>query len=85
MCWVQIAESRTEGGGALGRLLSFLFSQVYFVIGLVVAASHHYFEHLNAFRPIASAVLAVLLWPLVLFGSTSTSNDREGSSRCVPT
>jgi hypothetical protein len=52
----------------LGRLLSFLFSLVYFVIGLVVAASHHYFEHLNSFKPIASAVLAVVLWPLVLFG-----------------
>jgi hypothetical protein len=52
----------------LGRLLSFMFSLVYFVIGLVVAASHHYFEHLTSFKPIASAALAVLLWPLVLFG-----------------
>jgi len=34
----------------------------------VVAASHHYFEHLNSIKPIASAALAVLLWPLVLFG-----------------
>jgi hypothetical protein len=45
-----------------------LFSLAYLIIGLVVAASHHYFEHLNTVKPIASAVLAVLLWPLVLFG-----------------
>jgi hypothetical protein len=47
------------------RLLLFL---AYFVIGVVVAASHHYFEHLGSVKPIASAVLAVVLWPLVLFG-----------------
>jgi hypothetical protein len=41
---------------------------VYIVIGVVVAASHHYFVHLDALKPIASAVLAVLLWPLVLLG-----------------
>jgi hypothetical protein len=33
-----------------------------------VAASHHYFVHLNGVKPIASAALVVLLWPLVLFG-----------------
>ena len=38
------------------------------IIGVVVAAGHRYFEHLDALRPIASAVLAVLVWPLVLFG-----------------
>jgi hypothetical protein len=45
-----------------------LFSLAYLIIGIVIAASHHYFEHLNSVKPIASAVLAVLLWPLVLFG-----------------
>jgi hypothetical protein len=45
-----------------------LFSLVYLIIGVVIAASHHYFEHLDAVKPIASAALAVLLWPLVLFG-----------------
>jgi hypothetical protein len=47
---------------------------VYIVIGLVVAAGHHYFEHLGALKPIASAVLAVLLWPLVLFGTACISS-----------
>jgi hypothetical protein len=41
---------------------------IYIVIGVVVASGHHYFEHLDALKPIASAFLAVLLWPLILFG-----------------
>jgi hypothetical protein len=41
---------------------------IYIIIGVVVASGHHYFEHLDALKPIASAVLAVLLWPLILFG-----------------
>jgi hypothetical protein len=41
---------------------------VYLVIGIVVAASHHYFAHLGNIKGIAAAVLAILLWPLVLFG-----------------
>ncbi len=40
----------------------------YVIVGLIVANSHHYFAHLDGIKPIASAVLAVLLWPLVLFG-----------------
>jgi hypothetical protein len=48
--------------------MSSLLFLAYVVIGVIVAASHHYFEHLNSVRPIASAVLGVLLWPLVLFG-----------------
>jgi hypothetical protein len=41
---------------------------IYIIIGVVVAAGHQYFDHLDALKPIASAALAVLLWPLVLFG-----------------
>ena len=40
----------------------------YIVIGVIMAASHHYFSHLGGFKPIVSAALAVLLWPLILFG-----------------
>jgi hypothetical protein len=47
------------------RRLLFL---VYIGVGLVVAATHHYFRSLDTLRLIASAVLAVLLWPLVLLG-----------------
>ena len=38
------------------------------VIGLVVAAMHHYFANVHTLRAIGSAVLAVLLWPLLLLG-----------------
>jgi hypothetical protein len=41
---------------------------VYVIAGVAVAASHHYFRHLHSIRLIASAVLAVVLWPLVVLG-----------------
>jgi hypothetical protein len=41
---------------------------VYLVAGFLVANSHHYFAHLSSAKQIVSAVLAVLLWPLVLLG-----------------
>lgn len=41
---------------------------VYIVVGVVVAASNHYFAHLSSVKPIASAILAVVLWPLILVG-----------------
>lgn len=41
---------------------------VYLVVGFVVANSHHYFAHLNSLTSVLSALLAVVLWPLVLFG-----------------
>jgi hypothetical protein len=50
------------------RALRVLLFVTYIIIGVVVAAGHHYFEHLDALKPIVSAVLAVLLWPLVLLG-----------------
>jgi hypothetical protein len=40
---------------------------VYLVIGLVVAAANDYFDHLGTLKRVVSAILAVLLWPLVLF------------------
>jgi hypothetical protein len=50
------------------RTLGVLLFVVYIIIGVVVASGHHYFEHLDAVKAIVSAVLAVLLWPLVLLG-----------------
>ena len=50
------------------RVLSLVLSVGYVVIGVIVANSHHYFVHLNGIKPIVSAVLAVLLWPLILLG-----------------
>lgn len=42
---------------------------IYLVIGVVVASTHHYLSHLHGLRGIASAVLAVVLWPIVLLGA----------------
>ena len=36
--------------------------------GVVVATSHRYSAHLGGIKAIVSAVLAVVLWPLVLAG-----------------
>jgi FtsH-binding integral membrane protein len=41
---------------------------IYLVIGLIVASGHAFFTNLNQVMPIVSAVLAVLLWPLVILG-----------------
>ena len=45
-----------------------LLGVIYVVVGAIVANSHHYFEHVNTLRQFFSAVLAVLLWPLILLG-----------------
>jgi hypothetical protein len=45
-----------------------LIAVVYIVIGVIVASTHHYFAHLGDIKAIASAALAIFLWPLVLFG-----------------
>ena len=50
-----------------GRGIS-LVGLIYLVIGVAVAASHHYFAHLTTLRQIISAILAILLWPLILLG-----------------
>jgi spore maturation protein SpmA len=40
----------------------------YLVIGIVVAADRNYLEHLGNVDDVASAIFAVLLWPLLLVG-----------------
>jgi hypothetical protein len=45
-----------------------LVALIYVIAGFVVAAQHKYFNHLGGVKPIVSAVLAVVLWPLILLG-----------------
>ena len=45
-----------------------LLGAIYLVIGIVIAANHHYFTHIDGVKQLLSAVLATLLWPLVLLG-----------------
>jgi ABC-type anion transport system duplicated permease subunit len=41
---------------------------IWILIGIVVAATQHFFEHLSTIGAILSAILAVILWPLILLG-----------------
>ncbi len=43
-------------------------SVIYLIVGVIIASSHHYFTHASTLKPILSAVLAVVLWPLLLLG-----------------
>lgn len=45
-----------------------LLGLIYVAIGVFVAASKDYLENLDTVKRVISAVLAVLLWPLLLLG-----------------
>jgi hypothetical protein len=46
-----------------------LLPLVYVIVGAFVAAAHHYFRHTGTVRGLGSALLAIVLWPLVLLGT----------------
>jgi hypothetical protein len=41
---------------------------VWLVVGAIVAGRGHYFDNLGSLGAILTAILAVLLWPLILIG-----------------
>ena len=41
---------------------------LYLIAGGIVAATHHYWSNLHNIKQIISALLATVLWPLVLLG-----------------
>ncbi len=45
-----------------------LFAFLYLIIGAIVAATHHYWSNLHNLKQIGSALLATVLWPLILVG-----------------
>ena len=45
-----------------------LLPLIWIVIGIVVAATHHFFDHVGTLGAILSAIMAVVLWPLILLG-----------------
>jgi ABC-type anion transport system duplicated permease subunit len=55
------------------RSVSLVFV-VWVVIGVIVATSHHYFSDLKSLGSFLSALLAILLWPLILLGTKFTIN-----------
>jgi ABC-type anion transport system duplicated permease subunit len=56
-----------------GRPVSIGFV-VWIVIGVVVASNHQYLANLKTFGAVLSALLAILLWPLILLGTKITIN-----------
>ena len=45
-----------------------LLGLIYVAVGIFLAASKDYLENLDTLKQILSAVLAILLWPLLLLG-----------------
>jgi hypothetical protein len=43
-----------------------LFVLVYLGVGVAIAAERNYFQNVHGFRSVIAAVLAILLWPLLL-------------------
>ena len=44
-----------------------LITVIWIVIGIFVASDHNYLNNLDSLERIISALLAIVLWPLVLF------------------
>lgn len=41
---------------------------IYLIIGIVLASTHHYLAHVATIKLILAALLAIVLWPLLLLG-----------------
>jgi hypothetical protein len=41
---------------------------LWLVVGVLVASTHHYLAHVGTVKLIVSALLAIILWPLLLVG-----------------
>jgi hypothetical protein len=41
---------------------------VYLIVGVVVAAIYDYFDNLGTLRRVGEALIAIIIWPLVLVG-----------------
>ena len=47
---------------------SSLGSILWLVVGVLVASTHHYLANVGTVKLIVSALLAIILWPLLLVG-----------------
>jgi hypothetical protein len=45
-----------------------LLALIWVIVGVALAAQKHYLQHFGTWRVVLSAVLAILLWPLLLLG-----------------
>jgi hypothetical protein len=63
--------SPVSGDAATGTIVAMRIGSLgllYIVVGIIVAAMNDYFDSVGTARRLGEALLAVLLWPLVLFG-----------------
>jgi hypothetical protein len=56
-----------RGGTSIGGI-------IYLIIGVLLAASHGYFGVITSVSTLLNALLAVLLWPLLLVGVSFNLN-----------
>jgi hypothetical protein len=61
MAYYPSTRSRAWGGPSL-------LTMIYVLIGVVVAATHDYFKNADTIKAVVSAILAVVLWPLIFLG-----------------
>ena len=45
-----------------------LLTMLYLLVGVIVAATHSYFQNVDTIKEVVSAILAVVLWPLIFLG-----------------
>ena len=45
-----------------------MLTMIYLLVGVVVAATHSYFQNVDTIKQVVSAILAVVLWPLIFLG-----------------
>jgi hypothetical protein len=65
------------------KLISGIVTVVYLLVGVVIAANEGYFASLGGLNPVVSAILAVLLWPLVLLGVNLHIGRTGGADRSM--
>jgi hypothetical protein len=55
------------GRSMFGRRGPSLLTTIYLIVGIVVAAENDYLKNIDDIEAVISLVLAIVLWPLVLF------------------
>lgn len=64
-----MARSLAAPDAGTGDPLRLSFSSlIWLIVGVLLASSHHYLAHVDKLKPIISALLAIVLWPLLLLG-----------------
>jgi hypothetical protein len=59
-------QRRVAGYEEAVRRFPSLLTLIYLGIGVAIAAERHYFENVHGVKGVVAAVLAILLWPLLL-------------------